>query len=160
MEFICVLTAMDWGPVVFQGLPLLGAEIAEVSETEPLPYGVTLQWGVRQPVNRSCSSRWLKLVVVVGEQYGQSWRGGKALRGFPLCNMGSPESFSTDFVILRVLWKDHWHPYGEFSKNNNHRSQHFLSTYSVPGALKCVYISTNLTHKNPMRLCISFLLLL
>lgn len=42
---------------MFQGLPLLGAEIAEVSETEPLPYGVTLQWGVRQPVNRSCSSR-------------------------------------------------------------------------------------------------------
>lgn len=43
-SFVC-WTTMYRGPVVFQGLPLLGAEVAEVSETEPLPYGVTLQWG-------------------------------------------------------------------------------------------------------------------
>lgn len=38
-------TTIYRGPVVFQGLPLLSTEVAEVSETEPLPNGITLQWG-------------------------------------------------------------------------------------------------------------------
>lgn len=76
----------------------------------------------------------------LGEWCGEAERWEGAEGASLTCCGDPPKSFSTG-----VLWcaLERWllQPYKETGKNNNHASQHFLSTYYVPVALRCLSIN-------------------